>query len=443
MTELCKIALKYGTDKCPQLGHVYTPYYFKLFKGRQESIKKVLEIGVANQVRMRHIPNYTTGASLRMWRDFFPNAQVYGLDIDPKTMFEDKRIKTFFCDATSEEALEKVIEEIGTDIDLVIDDGNHHIESQVKTCRILKSLLKRDVIYIIEDVAYSKILSEELSRDYDIEVPYLRGRVELAQKMAELKAGPTKNFTKLVVVKSRLTQAETSRKMKNLLIWVSDKKRFNEEASVLVKIQIDNSLRLGWHPEDFLLVTNFPYEYNGVKATLTKDENYCAVRPRSINTATIPALIDEGIIEDGYIYWDHDMDAYQLQPIDDEELGLDGFDAGLTNYGWKPRLCMGSFFVKVSSKDIFEKAKPIIYSDVEDEDAVADILGADSALAERVKMMNITYNLGMRRVPENIERATKPIKIAHFHPNRPGLLEIFKPLMPYELVKIFAKHGYA
>lgn len=43
MTELCELAYKYGTDKCPQIKHFYTPYYYKLFKDRRLSVKKVLE----------------------------------------------------------------------------------------------------------------------------------------------------------------------------------------------------------------------------------------------------------------------------------------------------------------------------------------------------------------------------------------------------------------
>ena len=54
--------------------------------------------------------------------------------------------------------------------------------------------------------------------------------------------------------------------MKQILTYISPQKDFNEEHKMAVKIQIDNSLSLGWKREDILLVTNFPYEHNGVKA---------------------------------------------------------------------------------------------------------------------------------------------------------------------------------
>lgn len=154
-TPLCEIAYKYSTDKCPQLFHTYTPFYYELLKDKRNSFKKILEIGVGcSDVMPRRYKNYITGASLYMWRDFFPNAQIYGADILPETMFEADRIKTYICDQTKKEDLINLITQIGADIDLVVDDGLHERHTQIDTCRTLMSLLKKDVIYIIEDIKY-------------------------------------------------------------------------------------------------------------------------------------------------------------------------------------------------------------------------------------------------------------------------------------------------
>jgi len=199
-TALCELAYKYGSDKGPQINHVYTPYYYNLFKDKRDSVKKVFEVGIADAKRMKSIPQYQTGASLRMWRDFFPNAEVYGIDIVPSMMFEDERIHTYVCDSTDREGVKKLIDEIGADIDIFIDDGNHSVNFQIDTCKAFKPLLQKDVIYIIEDVAYSTVLTQELS-EYDTEIPVLPGRKELAAARAG--NGPSKNHNKLVVVKSR------------------------------------------------------------------------------------------------------------------------------------------------------------------------------------------------------------------------------------------------
>lgn len=175
-TELCQLAYKYGTDKCPQIEHTYTPFYFELLSGRRQSVKKVLEIGVGNSVDMDHVVklkgSYRLGASLYMWRDFFPNAQIYGADIQPETLFEDKRMKTYLCDQSQKEDLIHLIENTGSDIDLFIDDGSHRLEHQIFTCQILMPLLKKNVIYVIEDVIHSRKVVRDLNQ-YECWVPQI------------------------------------------------------------------------------------------------------------------------------------------------------------------------------------------------------------------------------------------------------------------------------
>ena len=176
--QLDRLAYKYGSDKCPQLKHSYTPYYYELFKDRRESIKKVLEMGIGYYKTMKHVEviydrglkrHYHRGASLKMWRDFFPNAQVYGADIVPETMFEDDRIKTFLCDERKKEDLVKLIEKTGSDIDIFVDDGSHNHHHQIFLCQNMMPLLKKDVTYIIEDTMFTRRISRAL-KDYDCQV---------------------------------------------------------------------------------------------------------------------------------------------------------------------------------------------------------------------------------------------------------------------------------
>lgn len=163
-TPLCEIAFKYGTDKCPQIGHNYTPVYYEMLKDKRESVKKVLELGIGSSQTMAWIPkHYQTGASLRMWRDFFPKAQIYGVDRHPSTIFEDERIKTFMLSTTNPDNLKKLIIEIGSDIDLVIDDGPHNERFQLQTARTLLPLFQKGCIYIIEDVKKPNLVKRQLS----------------------------------------------------------------------------------------------------------------------------------------------------------------------------------------------------------------------------------------------------------------------------------------
>lgn len=175
-TRLCEIAYKYGTDKCPQINHSYTPFYYQLLKDKRKSFRKIIEVGIGRKTTRHNYPKqYVTGAGLRMWRDFFPNAHIYGADIAPETMFTDERIVTYICDSTKKESLERLIKQTGSDIDLFVDDGSHYKKSQIFLCQTIMPLLKKDIIYIIEDVKFPQEIVDALG-EYDCFVPEIPKR---------------------------------------------------------------------------------------------------------------------------------------------------------------------------------------------------------------------------------------------------------------------------
>lgn len=169
VTPLCELGLKYRTDKCPQLRHSYTPVYYNLFKDKKDSVKKLLEIGIGTIWSMKHIEDYTVGASHKMWRDFFPNAQIYGIDIDPKVIFQEERIETYLMDSTKGRNIRHLIRKIGSDLDIVIDDGPHGTRTQLILAKTLLPLLTGDFIYIIEDSRNPEALRDNLT-EYNVEV---------------------------------------------------------------------------------------------------------------------------------------------------------------------------------------------------------------------------------------------------------------------------------
>lgn len=170
---LTELALKYKTDKCPQIKHPFTPFYFDILKDKRTSVKKVLEIGIGwKEMALRWRP-YRTGASLFMWRDFFPGAKIYGVDIEERTMFTSSKINTFIYDQTKKEDLLNLTQKIGTDLDLIIDDGSHKAQDQIFTCLTLMPVVKKGVIYIIEDVNEPDKVAEALSQ-YSLQIPKLK-----------------------------------------------------------------------------------------------------------------------------------------------------------------------------------------------------------------------------------------------------------------------------
>ena len=250
--------------------------------------------------------------------------------------------------------------------------------------------------------------------------------------------------------------------MKNLLIYVNPY-GFDAESSKFIKIQIENSLELGWKPEDIVLVMDFPYEYNGVKATVVT-KGYCPIKKEASKITTIVHLFDIGFFEENTIYWSHDLDAYQLEPITESELELEGVDLGLTDYGRKPNWQMGSFFFKKSAEDIFRAIAARIAPGLDenrrerhDETAIQYLTDNDIGnINARIKRLNNTYNFGMRRIALCYERAIKPLRVLHFHPFHPrnkgldtlgialhGKNSLNFPLMNERLIKIFNHYGYS
>jgi hypothetical protein len=167
--ELNELVDKYGTDKTLS---GYTPTYNNLFKPIKNNVKNVLEIGLGTldysipssfAGNIAYHSHYKQGGSLRVWRDYFPNANIYGIDIAEDCMFEEDRIKTFLFDSSNYfECIDKLPR---IKYDIIIDDGNHDPKYQVETLRNLLPYLHENGYYIIEDLGgYSG--SENLFVEY-------------------------------------------------------------------------------------------------------------------------------------------------------------------------------------------------------------------------------------------------------------------------------------
>lgn len=266
--------------------------------------------------------------------------------------------------------------------------------------------------------------------------------------------------------------------MKNLLIYISPNRSFvheqynwSSEIEALIKIQIDNSLELGWRKEDILLVTNFDYEYNGVKALVVGDDNFNHIKPTATKINAIITLHGMGVIRDE-LFWYHDNDAFQLQEITEDEAKKmhDGFDLALTDYGktvinefLDRRWSTGTMFFGQSMKYLFDIWKHEIYRYRANEEVILlEILKKrrNQFLKEKINKINIAYNFATRRrdIVKTYEIAEKPLKVIHFHPfdRRPvnremgnanlevciyGQNRLGKPLVTERLKRLFEKHG--
>lgn len=163
---LHELFFKYGSDKgAPQdrahpislmPAHTYADLYCQLFNLARNSIQRVFECGLGtnnlsfnSNMGKAGLP----GASLRAWRDYFPNAEIFGADIDASVLFSDERITTFYVDQTVADSIEAMWKRISVeDFDVMIDDGLHTFDAGKTLFESSIGKLRPGGIYVIEDI---------------------------------------------------------------------------------------------------------------------------------------------------------------------------------------------------------------------------------------------------------------------------------------------------
>lgn len=142
MEKLNDIGLKYGTDKALMTRgycHGYLDVYEKHFEPLREKSIVILEIGIFK------------GMSLKMWKEYFSNGKIYGMDLEPKAEFEEERVKIYQGNQENRSDLNYVAGEIGP-MDIIIDDGGHSQLQQQVTLGCMFRYLKSGGIFVIEDL---------------------------------------------------------------------------------------------------------------------------------------------------------------------------------------------------------------------------------------------------------------------------------------------------
>ena len=144
---------KHGSDKASL--HDYHRVYGPLMAENRNKPLRLLEIGLGSKnadiaSNMGQIGG-RPGASLRAFRDFLPNALVFGADIDRTILFREDRIETVFVDQTKPETFAELLR-LGNEFDVVIDDGLHSPDANLATMSFALRSLKPGGIFIIEDI---------------------------------------------------------------------------------------------------------------------------------------------------------------------------------------------------------------------------------------------------------------------------------------------------
>lgn len=167
-SDLCILGATHATDKSPYSKgsasghcHAYTGVYDLLFGPRRYQHLTVGEIGIE------------WNSSMKMWRDYFPNANLIGWEFYPSKIenaLKDELLftKYYSMDVTSVESIQRGFSAHGRTLDVLIEDSTHQFEDQVRVMSIAHTWLNPGGYLVIEDIFKSR--SE---KDYaDALIPY-------------------------------------------------------------------------------------------------------------------------------------------------------------------------------------------------------------------------------------------------------------------------------
>ena len=156
---LTELMNKYYSDKGDSNNvHNYTQFYHAIFNKISKEKLKVFEVGIGSidtnvTFHMKYSnENYMPLASLKAWKDYFSNSEIYGADIDEKIIQTLERIKTYHVDMTKKESILNMWNKINDKMDIIIDDGFHSFDANINFFNYSYDMLKKNGYYIIEDI---------------------------------------------------------------------------------------------------------------------------------------------------------------------------------------------------------------------------------------------------------------------------------------------------
>jgi 23S rRNA U2552 (ribose-2'-O)-methylase RlmE/FtsJ len=135
LSELVDIAREFLADKRPATLRLYERY----FREFRETTDSILEIGVKH------------GGSIQAWEQYFPNARIIGMDINPEPSDWPRRATFVQGDQGDRELLLSLAERFGP-FDAVIDDGSHRMDHQRLSFEVLWPHVKPGGLFVIEDI---------------------------------------------------------------------------------------------------------------------------------------------------------------------------------------------------------------------------------------------------------------------------------------------------
>lgn len=137
--DVTTISSQFKTDK--HLGRFpHSKLYDSVLKPYKDLPIRLLEIGV------------NRGGSIKLWEEYFPNASIYTIDINPLCKhYETDRTHVDIVDQSKKNELLDYMAKVGGQFDIIIDDGSHMTSHQILTFNTLWPFVVEGGMFIMED----------------------------------------------------------------------------------------------------------------------------------------------------------------------------------------------------------------------------------------------------------------------------------------------------
>jgi len=153
-TRLCELGALFDTDKSSQRNnvtnerhcHPYTILYDAIFSSIKEKKINIAEIGILD------------GGSLRMWQQYFSNADIFGFEYNNalisnfKNNYNNTRITLEEINVNHANSIKHAFSHINVKYDIIIEDSTHQFEDQIRVIENTYAYLNPGGILVIEDI---------------------------------------------------------------------------------------------------------------------------------------------------------------------------------------------------------------------------------------------------------------------------------------------------